>query len=94
MQNDPRADYESCAHFVQSEVTLYWRKDERGRPRDGLNTGSSGHVGSKSFNGLPLIFQRNKSDGPDVGYHFFFTGEIRRELIVVLDLQVKADSRT
>lgn len=60
------------------------------------------------LDGLPLIFQRNKSDNLNVGYHFIFTGEeqfhatviirnkslqIHKELIGVPDLQVTADSR-
>ena len=59
--------------------------------------------------GLRIVFQRNKSKGLDVTYHFDFTGEEKRQATVVIrnqtidvkdghvgkaDLQVTADSRT
>jgi putative sterol carrier protein len=58
---------------------------------------------------LPLLFQREKSQGMEVTYHFTFTGEEEMEGTVIIkdkrievfeghvetaDLKVKTDSRT
>ena len=60
------------------------------------------------LNGLPLIFQRDKSDGMDVTYHFTFTGkeqyratviirngsvQVHNEFVGVPDLHITAESR-
>lgn len=60
------------------------------------------------LDGLPLVFQRDKSDGLDATYHFTFTGEeqmfatviirnrsveVHKELVGVPDIVVHADSR-
>ncbi|MFQ5737510.1 MAG: SCP2 sterol-binding domain-containing protein [Acidobacteriota bacterium] len=59
--------------------------------------------------GLPLVFQRNQSEGLDATYHFTFTGREKRKATIVIrdkalrveeghlgeaDLQISADSRT
>jgi len=58
--------------------------------------------------GLPLVFQRNKSEGVDATYHFTFTGNEQYQATVIIrektldvkgghmgnaDLQVRADSK-
>jgi epoxyqueuosine reductase QueG len=58
---------------------------------------------------LPLVFQRNQSEGLDATYHFTFTGDEKRETTIVIrnqtlkvrdghsgqaDLRVTADTRT
>lgn len=60
------------------------------------------------LNSLPLVFQRDKSEGLDATYHFTFTGEeqifatviirnksveVHKELRGIPDLRVKADSK-
>ncbi|MBC8869522.1 MAG: SCP2 sterol-binding domain-containing protein [Planctomycetes bacterium] len=59
--------------------------------------------------GLPLVFQRNKSEGLDATYHFTFTGNEQRKVTVVIrnktltvteghdgdaDLRIAADTQT